>query len=113
LWVEKYGEEEANRRHLEWRLKISEYQKYKMENGWTHSPEAKEKIKNAFKGRKLSEETKQKMRKPKPKGFSETLSKIKKGIPCKNAESKKKTCRPIRFIWKLYKKLGKYISRNK
>ncbi len=80
LWLEKYGKEEADRRHLEWRLKISQYQQYKLENGWKHTDETKEKISKAVKGRKLSEETKNKLRKPKPEGFSEKLSKIKKGV---------------------------------
>jgi group I intron endonuclease len=80
LWLEKYGKEEADRRHFEWRLKISQHQKYKLENGWKHTDESKEKISKSAKGRKLSEETKNKMRKPKPKGFSEKLSKLKKGV---------------------------------
>jgi group I intron endonuclease len=80
IWLEKYGKEEADRRHLEWRLKISQYQQYKMENGWKHTDESKEKISSASKGRKLSEEVKNKMRKPKPDGFSEKLSKVKKGV---------------------------------
>jgi group I intron endonuclease len=81
LWLEKYGKEEADRRHLQWRLKISQHQQYKLDNGWKHTDEAREKISNAGKGRKLSEETKNKMRKPKPKGFSEKISKLKKGVP--------------------------------
>jgi group I intron endonuclease len=80
IWLEKYGKEEADRRHLEWRLKISQYQMFKIENGWKHSNESKEKIKMASIGRKMSEDTKNKLRKPKPKGFSEKLSIIKKGI---------------------------------
>ena len=81
IWVDKYGVEEANRRHAEWKLKISQYQQYKLKNGWKHSDESKEKISNSSKGRKLTEETKNKMRKPKPDGFSQTISKIKKGVP--------------------------------
>lgn len=80
IWVEKYGKEEANKRYEEWRLKISQYQQYKLDNGWKHTEDAKEKISNARLGKKMSEETKNKMRKPKPKGFSEKLSKIKKGV---------------------------------
>jgi hypothetical protein len=80
IWLEEYGEEEADRRHLEWRLKISQYQTFKIENGWKHSDESKEKIKMASIGRKMSEDTKNKLRKPKPKGFSDKLSSIKKGI---------------------------------
>ena len=80
LWLKKYGKKIADKKHLEWRKKISEYQQHKLESGWKHSEEAKEKIRLSSKGRKLSEETKNKMRKPKPKGFSEKLSKIKKGI---------------------------------
>jgi group I intron endonuclease len=80
IWLGKYGKEEADRRHLEWRLKISQYQQYKLENGWKHTDESKEKISSAGKGRKLSEEVKNKMRKPKPEGFSEKLSKAKKGV---------------------------------
>ena len=80
IWLGKYGKEEADRRHLEWRLKISQYQQYKLENGWKHSDESKEKISLAGKGRKLSEDIKNKMRKPKPDGFSEKISKIKKGV---------------------------------
>ena len=79
-WLAKYGKEEADRRHLEWRLKISQYQQYKLENGWGHTDESKEKISSAGKGRKLSEEVKNKLRKPKPEGFSEKLSKAKKGV---------------------------------
>jgi group I intron endonuclease len=80
LWIEKYGKEIADQKLTAWKLKISEYQQYKLENGWKHSDEAKEKISKSSKGRKLSEETKNKMRKPKPEGFSEKLSKAKKGI---------------------------------
>ena len=80
IWVEKYGEDEANKRYEEWRLKISQYQQYKLDNGWKHTKESKEKISKSRLGKKLSEETKDKLRKPKPKGFSENLSKIKKGI---------------------------------
>jgi group I intron endonuclease len=81
LWVEKYGKEEADDKHKEWRLKISQFQQYKLENGWKHSDETKNKISQSRLGKKLSEETKDKMRKPKPKGFSEKLSQIKKGVP--------------------------------
>lgn len=81
IWLEKYGKETADKKHLEWREKISKYQQTKLSNGWKHSDEAKEKISKASKGRKLSEETKNKLRKPKPKGFSEKLSKLKKGVP--------------------------------
>ena len=80
IWVEKYGENEANKRYDEWRLKISQYQQYKLDNGWKHTEESKEKISKSRLGKKLSEETKNKLRKPKPKRFSENLSKIKKGI---------------------------------
>lgn len=80
LWIEKYGKEIADQKLIAWKFKISEYQQYKLENGWKHSDEAKEKISKSSKGRKLSEETKNKMRKPKPEGFSEKLSKTKKGI---------------------------------
>jgi group I intron endonuclease len=80
IWIEKYGKEEADRKHLEWRLKISQYQQYKLETGWEHTEESKNKISKASKGRKHSEETKNKMKKPKPVGFSEKLSKIKKGV---------------------------------
>lgn len=40
IWLEKYGEDEANKRYIEWKLKISEYQQYKLESGWTHTEEA-------------------------------------------------------------------------
>ena len=80
LWLDKYGKEEADRRYLEWKLKISEYQQYKLENGWKHTEEAKKKIREAVTGRVHSEKSKQKMRKPKPDGFGEKLSKIKKGV---------------------------------
>ena len=80
IWLEKYGKIEADRRHEEWRLKISQFQQYKLENGWKHSDDAKKKISKARLGTRLSEETKEKLRKPKPKGFSEKLSKIKKGV---------------------------------
>jgi hypothetical protein len=80
IWLEKYGKVEADKRYEEWRLKISQYQQYKLENGWKHTEETKERISKARIGKKLSEETKDKMRKPKPKGFSEKLSQIKKGI---------------------------------
>jgi group I intron endonuclease len=80
IWLEKYGKEEADKRYEEWRLKISQYQQYKLENGWGHSEETKIKISNSSKGKKLTEETKNKLRKPKPDGFSEKISKIKKGV---------------------------------
>ncbi len=80
IWLEKYGKEEADKRHKEWRLKISQFQQYKLESGWKHSNESKEKIRKARLGTKLSEETKEKLRKPKPKGFSEKISRIKKGV---------------------------------
>jgi len=62
LWLKKYGKKIADKKHLEWRKKISEYQQHKLESGWKHSEEAKEKIRLSSKGRKLSEETKNKMR---------------------------------------------------
>lgn len=80
IWVEKYGKDEADKRYEEWRFKISQYQQYKLDNGWKHTEDAKEKISKARIGKKLSEETKDKMRKPKPKGFSEKISQIKKGV---------------------------------
>ena len=61
-------------------MKISQFQQYKLENGWKHSDETKNKISQSRLGKKLSEETKDKMRKPKPKGFSEKLSQIKRGV---------------------------------
>lgn len=79
IWLEKYGKDEADRRYIEWKLKISEYQQYKIEMGWKHSPESIEKIRNASLGRKVTEETKQKLRKPKPAGFGEKQSKARKG----------------------------------
>lgn len=81
IWLEKYGKEEADRRYVSWKLKISEYQQYKLEMGWTHSEETKEKIRQALLGRTHSEETKEKLRKPKPNGFGEKISKLKKGKP--------------------------------
>jgi group I intron endonuclease len=80
IWLEKYGKEDADKKYQEWRLRISQYQQYKLENGWKHSDETKEKISNNSKGKKLSEETKIKLRKPKPKGFSEKISNLKKGV---------------------------------
>lgn len=79
-WVEKYGVDEANLRHERWKEKISNYQQEKINNGWSHTDEAKKKIGNSSKNRVISEETKEKMRKPKPFGFGEKLSKLKKGI---------------------------------
>jgi group I intron endonuclease len=81
IWLEKYGKDEADRRYIEWKLKISEYQQYKIEMGWKHSPESIEKIRNASLGRKVTEEVKQKLRKPKPIGFGEKISKAQKGKP--------------------------------
>ena len=80
IWLKKYGKVEADKRHEEWRLKISQFQQYKLENGWKHSDDAREKISKARLGKKTSEETKEKLRKPKPEGFSEKISQIKKGI---------------------------------
>jgi group I intron endonuclease len=80
-WLEKYGKEEADRKHHEWKQKISDYQKIKMLNGWSHTEEVRKKISEAQKGKILTQETRDKMRKPKPNGFSETISKIKKGVP--------------------------------
>jgi len=80
IWLEKYGKDEADIRLLNWKLKISEYQQYRLDNGWKHSEESINKIRDAAKGRKHSEESKEKMRKPKPPGFSERLSKAKTGI---------------------------------
>lgn len=80
MWLEKYGKLEADKRHEEWRMKISQFQQYKLESGWKHSEEAREKISKARLGTKLTEETKEKLRKPKPKGFSKKISKIKKGV---------------------------------
>ena len=80
IWLEKYGEEEADRRYDKWRIKISQYQQYKIESGWKHSDDAKKKISESSKGRACSDETKQKLRKPKPTGFSDKISKIKKGV---------------------------------
>jgi hypothetical protein len=91
IWLEKYGESVANDKLLAWKLKISEYQQYKLENGWKHSEEAKKKISEAGKGRKHSEETKQKMRKPKPEGFSEKMSKLKYGIKLNKPSPKRKS----------------------
>jgi group I intron endonuclease len=79
IWLDKYGKDIADEKLLQWKLKISEYQQYKIENGWKHSEEAINKIRESSKNRKHSEETKQKMRKPKPEGFAERLSKSKLG----------------------------------
>lgn len=81
IWIEKYGEEEALRRHSEWRVKVSQVQQRKLQLGWTHTEEARRKISEARKGRKLTEETKEKLRKPKPAGFGKKLSEKTKGIP--------------------------------
>jgi group I intron endonuclease len=87
IWVDKYGKDVADIKQAEWKKRISEYQQKKLKDGWRHTDEAKEKIKNSSLGRTHSDETKEKMRKPKPLGFSDKLSKIKKGIsngPSKN-----------------------------
>ena len=89
IWLEKYGKKEADKRYEEWRLKISQFQQYKLENGWKHSDEAKEKISQSKLGKKLSEETKNKMRKPKPDGFSEKISLLKKGVPLGPSKKRK------------------------
>ena len=89
IWLKKYGKQEADRRYEEWRFKISQFQQYKLENGWKHSNESKEKISKSRIGKKLSEETKTKLRKPKPKGFSEKLSQIKKGVPIGPSKKRK------------------------
>jgi hypothetical protein len=87
IWVDKYGKDVADKKHVEWKKKISDYQQKKIKEGWSHTDEAKEKIKNSLLGRLHSNEAKEKMRKPKPLGFSDKISKIKKGIsngPSKN-----------------------------
>ena len=89
IWVEKYGKDEADKRYMEWKLKISEYQQWKMENGWAHTDLAKDKISKANKGKIISEESKKKMRKPKPPGFGEKISKIRKGISTGPSKRKK------------------------
>jgi group I intron endonuclease len=68
-WVEKYGIEIAEKKKEEWKLNIGKGNK-----GHTHTKEAKEKISNANKGKipsnkgkKMSEEQKEKLRKPKNK----------------------------------------------
>lgn len=79
-WLEKYGAKEADIRHSNWKSKISKYQQEKMENGWSHTDESKKKIGESTKNRVVSEESKIKMRKAKPKGFGEKISKLKKGV---------------------------------
>lgn len=88
-WVSKYGKDEADRRHKAWRSKISQFQQYKLEKGWKHSEEARKAISKAQSGRQVSEETKSKLRKPKPEGFSETISKVKKGVPLGPSKKRK------------------------
>lgn len=90
IWVEKYGKNEADRRKENWKKKISNFQKEKMTKGWTHSDDAKKRISEAAKGRKHSEESKQKMRKPKPEGFGEKISKALKGRKGNPSPTKKK-----------------------
>lgn len=80
IWVEKYGKDVADIKQMLWKKKISDYQQEKLKNGWKHSDETKEKIKKFSKDRLHSKETKLKMKKPKPIGFGEKISKIKKGI---------------------------------
>lgn len=90
IWVDKYGKDVADIKQAEWKKKISDYQQKNLKDGWSHTDEAKEKIKNSSLGRTHSEESKEKMRKPKPLGFSDKISKIKKGIsigPSKNKKS--------------------------
>jgi group I intron endonuclease len=89
-WLEKYGKEEADKKHREWKQKISEYQKIKMLNGWSQTEEVRKKISEAQKGKIITQETRNKMKKPKPKGFSEKLSKIKKGVSNGPSKSRKK-----------------------
>jgi group I intron endonuclease len=89
IWLEKYGKDEADIRLLNWKLKISEYQQYRLDSGWKHSEESINKIRDAAKDRKHSEESKEKMRKPKPPGFSEKLSKAKMGIPMGPSKKRK------------------------
>jgi group I intron endonuclease len=79
-WLEKFGKAEADRRYEEWKIKISQYQQCKIKSGWKHSDDTKKKISESSKGRKCSVETKQKLRKPKPNGFSDKISRIKKGV---------------------------------
>ena len=81
IWVEKYGKEEADIKYELWKTKISNYQQEKIKNGWVHSDETIEKITKSSKNRTHSEESKNKMKKPKPKNFGEKISKLKKGKP--------------------------------
>ena len=81
FWVEKYGENIADKKLKEWKEKISKFQKEKIKNGWKHSQETINIIKEKSTGRKHSEETKLKMRKQKPPGFGEKIGNLKRGKP--------------------------------
>lgn len=74
LWLEKFGKDEADARLENWKKNISLAQQVKKDNGWTHSEEARRKIGEASK-RPMQEHVKAKLRKPKPVGFGEKISK--------------------------------------
>jgi len=62
-WVDKYGEKEANIRLENKKEKLRKYNKKKKDEGWRHTEESLNKIRNASKNRKASQEAKEKMRK--------------------------------------------------
>ncbi len=60
-WVNKYGVEEANIRNEKKKEKLREANKKRKENGWHHTEEALEKIRESSKNRIMSDETKKKI----------------------------------------------------
>ena len=62
-WVDKYGVEEAEKRKAKKIEKLKEANKKRKEEGWHHSEESLNKIRNTSKNRITSEETKLKMSK--------------------------------------------------
>jgi len=79
-WLEKFGKAEADRRYEMWKEKISNFQQKKLKEGWQHTEEARSRIAAAKRNKEVSENTKQKMRKPKSESHKANISKAKRGV---------------------------------
>jgi hypothetical protein len=81
-WAGHVMKEEAKEKIRDFQLSLNK--KVKPGRKWTK--ESKEKLSRTISGFKHSEESKSKMRKPKPVGFGEKIAEIKKGKPGKKAK---------------------------